>query len=340
MTSKRSFLKLAGLTAALSLGLAANADAMDVTGAGATFPQAVYSKWAEAYKAASGNTVNYQGIGSSGGIKQIKARTVDFGATDAALTESELAQDHLVQFPAVMGAAVFVANLQNVKSGELKLDGATAADIMRGAIAKWNDARIVALNPGLKLAGDITLVHRSDGSGTTNLVTNYLAKQSVAFMRDVGAGKEVKWPGNSVGGKGNAGVAASVKKIVGAIGYADYADAVKSGMDLIQLKNRDGQFVQPSVESFKAAAAGADFKHAPGLAPDLIDQHGKNAWPMVTATFILLHEKSPDLAKAKGVLDFFKWSFENGAQMAADLSFVPLPENVTKLVEAEWHHVK
>ncbi len=218
MKSTTTLLQMATLAAAMSLSLSAMAT--DITGAGATFPYAVYTKWAEAYKGATGNTVNYQGIGSGGGIKQIKAKTVDFAGTDAPLTVADLDQANLVQFPAVIGGVTVVYNLPGVESGKLKLDGATTADIFRGAVAKWNDARIAALNPGVKLPDlAITIVHRSDGSGTTYVFSNYLAKQSVAFKRDVGAEKVVNWPANSMGGKGNPGVAANVQKISGAVGY-------------------------------------------------------------------------------------------------------------------------
>ncbi|TCJ18220.1 phosphate ABC transporter substrate-binding protein PstS [Parasulfuritortus cantonensis] len=324
------------------MGIAASATAFaaDITGAGATFPYAVYTKWAEAYKASTGNTVNYQGIGSSGGIKQIKAKTVDFGGTDAPLSESELDGAGLVQFPAVMGGATIVVNLPGVKSGQLKLDGATAAEIFRGAVTKWNAPAIAKLNPGMALPDTaITIVHRSDGSGTTDVVTHYLAKQSVAFMRDVGAGKTVNWPANEIGGKGNPGVAANVQKIAGAIGYVDYADAKKNGLAFVALKNKAGNFVLPSGDTFEAAASGANFK-VKGMAPDLLDQSHKNAWPIVTATYILAYEKGSDASKQKGVVEFFTWALNNGQKMADELDFVPLPGNVVKMVEAEMKNIK
>lgn len=332
------FLKLAGLAAALSC--AASVHATDITGAGATFPYAVYTKWAEAYKAATNNQVNYQGIGSSGGIKQIKAKTVDFGGTDAPLTEAELDADKLVQIPTVMGGATIVFNLPGLKSGEVKLDGVTAADIFRGAITKWNDAAIAKLNPGVKLPDTaITIAHRSDGSGTTYVFTNYLAKQSEAFTKEVGAGKVGKWPANAVGGKGNPGVAANVMKIVGAIGYVDLADAQKNNMNFISLKNKAGTFVLPSQQSIADAAGGADFK-VKGMAPDLLDQTHKNAWPITTATFVLAYEKGEDAAKQKAVVEFFTWSLNNGQKMAEELGFVALPGNVVKMIEAEMKKIK
>ncbi len=332
----KTTLKLATLAAALSLSLSAMAT--DITGAGATFPYAVYTKWAEAYKGATGNQVNYQGIGSGGGIKQIKAKTVDFAGTDAPLTEAELDQAHLVQFPGVIGGATIVFNLPGVESGHLKLDGATTADIFRGAISKWNDARIARLNPGVALPNTaITIVHRSDGSGTTYVVSNYLALQSMAFKRDVGAEKVVNWPANSMGGKGNPGVAANVQKIVGAIGYVDYADAMENHLKFAALKNKAGHFVLPTQEAM-AAAAHANFK-VRGMAPSMLDQSGKDSWPMVSATFILGYEHG-DAAKQKAVSEFFTWSLSNGQKMAQDLGFVALPPSVVKMVEAEMKNLK
>ncbi len=338
MIAKRSILKLAGLAAAMSLSF--SAFAADITGAGATFPYAVYTKWAEAYKGATGNTVNYQGIGSSGGIKQIKAKTVDFGGTDAPLSESELDAANLVQIPTVMGGVTIVVNLPGVKSGDVKLDGETAANIFRGAIAKWNDPAIAKLNPGVKLPDmAITVVHRSDGSGTTHVFTHYLAKQSMAFKRDVGADKSVNWRGNEVGGKGNPGVAANVQKIAGAIGYVDIADAQKNNMTFVALKNKAGNFIVPSQQAIADAAGGANFK-VKGMAPDLLDQTHKNAWPITTATYALAYEKGGDAGKQKSVVDFFTWSLNNGQAMAEELGFVALPANVVKMVEAEMKNIK
>lgn len=325
---------------ALSLGLSANVLAADITGAGATFPYAVYTKWAEAYKGATGNQVNYQGIGSSGGIKQIKAKTVDFGGTDAPMTEDDLDTAKLVQVPTVMGGVTIVINLPGVKSGELKLDGDTAASIFRGAITKWNDAKIAKLNPGIKLPDTaITVAHRSDGSGTTFAFTNYLAKQSMAFKRDVGTGTTVNWPANGVGGKGNPGVAANVQKIAGAIGYVDIADAMKNNMTFVALKNKAGNYIVPNQDAVADAAAGANFK-VRGMAPDLLDQTHKNAWPITTATYVLAYENGADKAKQKGVVDFFSWSLNNGQKMAEELGFVPLPASVVKMVEAEMKNIK
>jgi phosphate transport system substrate-binding protein len=334
----RTLLKLSTLAAAMSLSLSALAT--DITGAGATFPYAVYSKWAEAYKGATGNQMNYQAIGSSGGVKQIKAKTVDFGGSDAPVSEAELDAANLVQVPTVMGGVTIVMNVPGIQSGTLKLDGPTAAEIFRGAIKKWNDPAIAKLNPGVKLPDlAITVAHRSDGSGTTYAFTHYLAKQSMAFKRDVGAGNTGNWPTNGVGGKGNAGVAATVQKIAGAIGYVDIADAMKNKMNFVALKNKAGNYIVPNQDAVADAAAGANFK-VKGMAPDLLDQSHKNAWPITSATYILAYEKGADAARQKGVVDFFTWSLNNGQKMAEDLGFVPLPANVVKMVEAEMKHIK
>ena len=334
----RRFLAPAALVAALALPQVALA--ADITGAGATFPSAVYTKWAEAYKGATGNQVNYQGIGSSGGVKQIKAKTVDFGGTDAPVKEEELDAMKMVQVPTVMGGVTIVMNVPGIESGKLKLDGATAADMFRGAITKWNDPAIAKLNPGVKLPDlSVTVAHRSDGSGTTYAFSHYLAKQSMAFKRDVGAGNTVNWPANGVGGKGNPGVAANVQKIAGAIGYVDIADAMKNKMNFVALKNKAGNYIVPNQDAVADAAAGANFK-VKGMAPDLLDQSHKNAWPITSATYILAYEKGADAARQKGVVDFFTWSLNNGQKMAEDLGFVPLPASVVKMVEAEMKNIK
>lgn len=338
----RTLNKLAQGTLAAAMGLAFSVSvlAADITGAGATFPYAVYTKWAEAYQGATGSKVNYQGIGSSGGVKQIKAKTVDFGGTDAPVKEADLDAAGLVQVPTVMGGVTIVVNVPGIESGKLKLDGVTAANIFRGAITKWNDPAIAKLNPGVSLPDlGITVSHRSDGSGTTYAFSNYLAKQSMPFKRDVGAGNTVNWPSNAVGGKGNPGVAANVQKIKGAIGYVDIADAMKNNMTFVALQNKAGNYIVPSQQSVADAAAGANFK-VKGMAPDLLDQTHKNAWPITTATYVLAYEKGADAAKQKGVVDFFTWSLNNGQQMAADLGFVALPPNVVKMVEAEMKNIK
>ncbi len=328
------------IAVAMGVAFSVTALAADVTGAGATFPYAVYTKWAEAYLAATGNKVNYQGIGSSGGVKQIKAKTVDFGGTDAPVKEQELDAAGLVQVPTVMGGVTIVMNVPGFESGRLKLDGATAAAIFRGAVAKWNDPAIARLNPGAKLPNlAITVAHRSDGSGTTFAFTHYLAKQSAEFKRDVGAGNTVNWPSNAIGGKGNPGVAANVQKIKGAIGYVDIADAMKNNMKFIALKNKAGNFIVPSQQAVADAAAGANFK-VKGMAPDLLDQTHKNAWPITTATYILAYEKGANVEKQKVLADFFNWSLNNGQKMADELGFVSLPAGVVKMVEAEMQRIR
>jgi len=338
----RTFNKMVLGTVATAAGLVFSASALaaDITGAGATFPYAVYTKWAEAYQAATGNRVNYQGIGSSGGVKQIKAKTVDFGGTDAPVKEGDLDAAGLVQVPTVMGGVTIVINVPGMGSGKLKLDGGTAADVFRGAITKWNDPAIARLNPGVTLPDlAITVSHRSDGSGTTYAFTHYLAKQSLAFKRDVGAGNTVNWPANAVGGKGNPGVAANVQKIKGAIGYVDIADATINKMNFVALKNRAGNYIVPNQGAVADAAAGANFK-IKGMAPDLLDQVHKNAWPITTATYMLAYEKGTDAGKQKGVVDFFAWSLNNGQKMAEELGFVALPASVVKMVEAEMKNIK
>lgn len=330
----------AALTAAVGLAMSASAFAADITGAGATFPYAVYTKWAEAYRAATGSKVNYQAIGSSGGVKQIKARTVDFGGTDAPLKADDLAQSGLIQVPTVMGGVTIVMNVPGFKSGEIRLDGPTAADIFRGAITRWNDAAIARLNPGAKLPNlAVTVSHRSDGSGTTYAFTHYLAKQSPAFQRAVGAGNTGNWPRNAVGGKGNAGVAANVQKIRGSIGYVDIADALSNKMHFVALKNKAGNYIVPSQQAVADAAAGADFT-VKGMAPELLDQAHQNAWPITTATYILAYAKGSNAAKQNSVVDFFTWALNNGQKMASDLGFVALPPNVTRMVEAEMKKIK
>lgn len=329
---------LAGLVAVLMFSFPLHAS--NITGAGATFPYAVYTKWAEAYRAATGKRVNYQGIGSAGGIKQIRSRTVDFGGTDAPLSEAELRAAGLVQLPMAVGGITITMNLPGFTSGQIRLDGPTAAEIFRGAIRRWNDPALVALNPGVRLPDlPITVVHRSDGSGTTFAFSHYMAKQSSAFRRSVGTGTTVNWPTNGVGGRGNPGVAANVNKIRGAIGYVDIADALKGNMRLVALKNRAGNFILPTQATVEAATIGADFNVA-GLAPDLLDQAHENAWPITTATYILLHARGDNADKRQGVLDFATWSLNNGQKMAEELGFVALPPNVVKLVEAEMRRIR
>ena len=328
---------LKSLTLAAVVAMAfSGVQAADITGAGATFPYPIYAKWAESYKKASGTGMNYQSIGSGGGIKQIKAKTVDFGASDMPLKAEELQTEGLLQFPAIMGGVVPVFNLEGVKPGQLKLTGDVLAAIYLGKITKWNAPEIAALNPGVKLAADdITVVHRADGSGTSFLFTDYLSKVNPEFKTTVGAGTAVKWP-VGVGGKGNEGVAANVQRIKGAIGYVEYAYAKKNKMGYAQLKNADGQFVSPEDAAFKAAAAGAEWAKTPGFAVVLTNQPGKASWPITGASFILMHKTQADGAKAKEVLNFFEWSYKNGGDMAAELDYVAMPPAVIKLVEDAW----
>jgi phosphate transport system substrate-binding protein len=311
-----------------------------ITGAGATFPAPVYAKWAEAYKAATGVSLNYQAIGSGGGVKQIQARTVDFGATDDPLSADDLAKNGFVQFPAVIGGVVPVVNLQGVKPGEMKLNGAVLADIYRGQVKTWNDPAIVQLNPGVKLPSTaITLVYRSDSSGTTFVFTDYLAQVSPAFKAAPGSGKTVNWPAG-IGGRGNAGVAANVSKIDGAIGYVEYAYAKQNKMIHAAMINRDGRTVQPDDLTFAAAAARADWKSAPGFGVNLNNQPGAEAWPMTSATFILMYRAAADARRSAEALKFFKWALENGQKLAVDLDYVPLPADVVKQVQASWNEIR
>jgi phosphate transport system substrate-binding protein len=317
--------------------LAFGAQAVDITGAGATFPYPVYAKWAEAYKAKTGVGMNYQSIGSGGGIKQIQNKTVDFGASDMPLKPEELDKDGLLQFPTVIGGDVPVVNLEGVKPGELKLTGPLLADIYLGKITKWNDPAIAKLNPGAKLPdSEITVVHRSDGSGTTFIWVNYLSKVSPEWKQKVGEGTSVAWPAG-VGGKGNEGVASYVQRVKGAIGYVEYAYALQNKMTYAQVQNRDGVFVSPSSETFKAAAAGADWTKTPGYYLVLTDQPGKNSWPISGATFILMYKTQPKPETAKEVLKFFDWAYSpEGDKLADALDYVPLPEAVTQQIRGTW----
>jgi phosphate transport system substrate-binding protein len=310
--------------------------AADMTGAGATFPYPIYAKWAEMYKQTTGNGLNYQSVGSGAGIKQIKAKTVDFGASDMPLGAEELNASGLVQFPAIMGGVVPVVNLDGITPGQVKLTGPVLADIYLGKITKWNAAEIAALNPGVKLpATDITVVHRADGSGTSFLFTDFLSKTNADFKAKVGSGTAVKWP-VGVGGKGNEGVAANVQRIKGAVGYVEWAYAKKNKMSHTQLKNKDGVFLQPDDENFKAAAANAEWAKTPGFGVVLTDQAGKAAWPITGASYILMHKTQADGAKGKEVLKFFDWAYKNGAPAAAELDYVPMPASVTKQVQESW----
>jgi len=318
--------------------LAATAGAQTITGAGATFPFPLYAKWADAYKTATGISLNYQSIGSGGGIRQITARTVDFGASDAPLSGEQLQKDGLVQFPAIIGGVVPVTNMDNVQPGQLRLTGEILADIYLGKIKSWNDKAITDLNPGVRLDGPITVVRRSDGSGTTFLFTDYLAKISPEWKQKVGVGTAVSWP-EGVGGKGNEGVAQYVQRIKGSIGYVEYAYAKKNKLDHIQMRNRDGQFVQPDDKSFAAASAGADWKSVPGMGVVMTNAAGRDSWPISGASFILMHAKPANPAQSREVLKFFDWAFKNGAKMADELDYVHLPPATQALVREEWKKI-
>jgi phosphate transport system substrate-binding protein len=325
-----------GFVASAALAFGLTAYAADITGAGATFPYPIYAKWADAYKKQTGVGMNYQSIGSGGGIAQIKARTVDFGASDMPLKPEELQAAGLTQFPAIIGGVVPIVNLEGVATGSLKFTGPVLADIYLGKIKTWNDKAIAELNPTLKLPADpITVVRRSDGSGTTFIWTDYLSKVSPEWKSKVGASTAVSWP-EGVGGKGNEGVAAYVQRIKGSIGYVEYAYAKRNKMITGSVQNKDGQFVQADDDSFAAAAAFADWKNAAGFYQILTDQPGKASWPITGASFILMHTKQDKPANAAEVLKFFDWAYKNGKGMATELDYVPMPENVTKIVADAW----
>ncbi|WP_298961188.1 phosphate ABC transporter substrate-binding protein PstS [uncultured Methylobacterium sp.] len=331
-----SYAIAAGLAAAQ---IATSAFAADITGAGATFPFPVYSKWAEAYRKETGTGLNYQSIGSGGGIKQIQAKTVDFGATDAPLKGAALDKDGLVQFPTVMGGVVPVANIAGVKTGEVKLTGETLAEIYQGKIKKWSDPKIAKLNEGVKLPdAAITPVYRSDASGTTNIFTTYLSEVSPGWKSELGASTTVSWPAGQ-GGKGNEGVTAVVKQVPNAIGYVEYAYAKQNNLPVVLIQNKDGQYPMPGDEAFQAAAANANWKSEPGFGISLTNQAGAKAWPITAATFILVHKNSADAARSADVLKFFNWAYQNGDKLATDLDYVPLPEAVVTQVKDEWKKV-
>jgi phosphate transport system substrate-binding protein len=331
---------LVAAAAVVSFAGAGLASAANITGAGATFPYPIYAKWADAYRKATGVGMNYQSIGSGGGIKQIGAKTVDFGASDKPLTPEELDKGGLMQFPAIMGGVVPVLNVKGIAAGQVKLTGEMLANIYLGQIKKWNDPALAALNPGVKLPKQaISVVHRSDGSGTTFLFTNYLSKVSAAWNSEVGAGTAVKWA-TGVGGKGNEGVANYVARIDGSIGYVEYAYAKQNKLSYALMGNKDGKFVTPEQDAFKAAAAGADWAHAPGMYLILTDQPGARSWPITGASFILMHKVQAKPETAKEVLKFFAWAFKSGDQMASELDYVPMPSAVVSLIERSWKSIK
>ena len=310
------------------------AQAADITGAGSTFAAPIYTKWADAYQKAGGGKVNYQGIGSSGGIKQILAKTVDFAGSDAPLKDDELAKDGLFQFPTVVGGVVPVVNVPGVKAGEITLSGEVLGDIYLGKIKNWNDPAIAALNPKAKLPDmDIAVVRRADGSGTSFIWTNYLSKVNTEWKSKVGEGSTVNWP-TGTGGKGNDGVAAFVQRLPGAIGYVEWAYAKQNHMTYVDMKNSSGTVVEPKTETFKAAAAGADWSKS--FYQILTNEPGKNAWPIVGATFVLLHTTQEKGAQGAETLKFFDWAFKNGGQAANDLDYITLPESVVSEIRTQW----
>lgn len=329
---------IASLAAVVLASVAVSASAQTITGAGATFPFPIYAKWADEYKKATNISMNYQSIGSGGGIKQIQSKTVDFGATDMPLSADALAKDGLIQFPAIIGGVVPVTNMEGVQPGQLKLTGEVLADIYLGKIKNWNEKPITDLNPGVKLDGPITVVRRSDGSGTTFLFVDYLAKVSPEWKSKVGVGTAVSWP-EGVGGKGNEGVAQYVQRIKGSIGYVEFAYAKKNKLDYIQLRNRDGVFVKPDDTTFAAAAAGADWKGTPGMGVVLTHQTGKDSWPMAGASFILMYAKPAKPEQSREVLKFFDFAFKNGAKSATELDYVPLPPATTNIIRDEWKKI-
>jgi phosphate transport system substrate-binding protein len=330
-------IRFSALAAVLALGAASGiASAVDISGAGATFPYPVYAKWAEAYKAKTGDGLNYQSIGSGGGIKQIKAATVTFGASDKPLEAKDLAGSGLVQWPMVIGGVVPVVNIPGIKAGTLQLDGPTLAGIYMGDIANWNDARIKALNPKVALPNlAIAPVYRSDGSGTNFLFTNYLSQVSPTFQSKIGANASVEWP-TGIGAKGNEGVANMTTQTSGAIGYVEYAFAKQNAMAFVRMKNSDGKFVAPEAAAFQAAAANADWEKAEGFYLILTNQAGAASWPITGASFIIMYRQPKDAVAAAAALRFFAWAYKDGVDLAKQLDYVPLPEKVVKLVEKTW----
>ncbi|HDL6961143.1 TPA: phosphate ABC transporter substrate-binding protein PstS [Yersinia enterocolitica] len=322
------------VAATLSMTTVSAFAAASLTGAGATFPAPVYAKWADSYQKETGNKVNYQGIGSSGGVKQIIANTVDFGASDAPLTDEKLAADGLFQFPTVIGGVVLAVNIPGIKSGELTLDGKTLGDIYLGNVKKWNDPAIVKLNPGVKLPDqNIAVVRRADGSGTSFVFTSYLAKVSAEWKEKVGAGSTVNWP-TGLGGKGNDGIAAFVQRLPGSIGYVEYAYAKQNNLAYTKLVSADGKPVSPTEHSFSSAAKGVDWSKT--FAQDLTNQKGDDVWPITSTTFILLHKEQKNAANGAEVLKFFDWGYTHGAKQANELDYATLPAEVVEQVRAAW----
>jgi len=308
--------------------------AQDVTGAGATFPAPIYAKWADAYNKSTGVRINYQSVGSGAGIKQIKSKTVDFGASDMPLTDEELAKDGLVQFPTVIGGVVPVVNIQGISPGQIKITGEVLGDIYLGKITKWNAPALTALNPGVPLPdAAIAVVRRADGSGTSFIFTNYLSKVNTEWKSKVGEGTAVNWP-TGAGGKGNEGVSAFVQRLPNSIGYVEYAYAKQNRMSYLQLRNKDGSFVKPDDDAFKAAAAGADWNKS--FYQILTDQPGKGSWPITGATYVLMYKTQDKPASGANTLKFFDWAYGSGDKMADELDYVPLPDAVKNLVRKQW----
>jgi phosphate transport system substrate-binding protein len=328
--------RLIGVGLAALIGSAGMAQAADITGAGSTFVYPVLSKWSDSYNNKTGNKINYQSIGSGGGIAQIKAATVDFGASDKPLDPKELSEAGLGQFPVVIGGVVPVVNIEGVEPGKIHFTGALLADIYLGKVTKWNDPAIAQINSGVKLPdAAITVVHRSDGSGTTFNWVNYLSKVSPGWKEKVGEGTSVQWP-VGVGGKGNEGVAAYVKQIKGSIGYVELAYALQNKMSYAAVQNSAGKFVQPSAESFQAAAASADWKNAQDFHLVITNAPGENSWPIAASVFVLMYKQPKDAARSKAALDFFTWALENGQKQAEELDYVPLPKPLVDQIEAYW----
>ncbi len=339
---KNMFTKVLIGGAALAFSLHAAAQTT-ITGAGATFPFPIFSKWAEDYKKASNVSLNYQSIGSSGGIRQIRAKTVTFGASDAPVSGADLDKDGMVQFPVILGGVVPIVNLDGFKPGELRVTGPVMAEMFMGYIVNWNDPKIVALNPGKKLPDQtITVVHRADGSGTTFIFTDYLNEVSSLWKEKVGKGAAVKWPAaSSVGGKGNEGVAANVSRVKGAIGYVEYAYAKKNNIPHMAMQNRDGQYVNPDDTTFGAAAAGADWFSVPGMGLSLVNQKGATSWPITGASFALMYKQPADKAASAEALKYFDWAFKNGKKQALELDYVPLPDALTAQIASKvWSQIQ
>jgi phosphate transport system substrate-binding protein len=327
----------------LLAAVAVTAQAADITGAGATFPYPIYAKWAEAYKRETGVGLNYQSIGSSGGIRQINAKTVAFGASDAPVSGENLDKMGQVQFPAIIGGTVPVVNLDGFRPGELRITGPVMAEVFMGTITRWNDPKLAALNPGKNLPNtEITVVHRADGSGTTFNWTDYLSTISKEFNDRVGKGAAVKWPAaSSVGGKGNEGVAANVNRIKGSIGYVEYAYVKKNNMTFLQLQNKSGRWISPDDLTFAAAADGADWFSVPGMGLSIVDQRNPNAWPVSSASFIIMYKNPDNREQSQAVLKFFDWAFKNGKKMSEELDYVHLPDALTKQIrERVWSQIK